>query len=202
MMVHRGEEADPDRLLRRGARARRTERGEEFVPVPSASTPRRRRLPRRAGLLRRARDRGGTGRRAERFGTMPLAELIGPAVRLAREGAPMNRQQAYMLEILAPIHERLPGTRELYAPHGRSLARGRRFRFPSSPRRWNASRPKARSRSTAAPSRRRQRFRGRARRHARAARPAAYGRSSASRSRPPSGAPRFSPTRRPPPGGS
>ena len=33
-------------------------------------------------------------------------ELVGPAMRLAREGAPVNREQAYILEILAPIHER------------------------------------------------------------------------------------------------
>ena len=66
----------------------------------------------------------------ERFGSAPLAELVGPGVRLAREGAPVNRQQAYILEILAPIHERLPGTRELYAPGGARLREGETFRFP------------------------------------------------------------------------
>ncbi len=66
----------------------------------------------------------------ERFGSAPLAELVGPAVRLAREGAPVNRQQAYILEILAPIHEALPGTRELYAPGGSRLREGETFRFP------------------------------------------------------------------------
>jgi gamma-glutamyltranspeptidase/glutathione hydrolase len=66
----------------------------------------------------------------DRFGSVPLAELIGPGVRLAREGAPVNRQQAYILEILAPIHERLPGTRELYAPGGSRLREGETFRFP------------------------------------------------------------------------
>ena len=33
------------------------------------------------------------------------------------------------MEILAPIHERLPGTRELYAPAGRTLRKGETFRF-------------------------------------------------------------------------
>jgi gamma-glutamyltranspeptidase / glutathione hydrolase len=65
-----------------------------------------------------------------RFGSMPLEELVVPAIRLAREGAPVNREQAYILTILAPIHERLPGTRELYAPEGRTLREGETFRFP------------------------------------------------------------------------
>jgi gamma-glutamyltranspeptidase/glutathione hydrolase len=64
-----------------------------------------------------------------RFGSMPLAELAAPAIRLAREGAPVSHQQAYILEILEPIHGRLPGTRELYAPAGRTLREGETFRF-------------------------------------------------------------------------
>ena len=65
-----------------------------------------------------------------RFGTVPLAELIRAGVTLAREGAPVNAEQAYILDILWPIHERLPGTRELYAPDGRPLGEGDVFRFP------------------------------------------------------------------------
>jgi gamma-glutamyltranspeptidase / glutathione hydrolase len=64
-----------------------------------------------------------------RFGSMPLGELVAPAIRLAREGAPVNHQQAYILEILEPIHDRLPETRELYAPEGRTLREGETFRF-------------------------------------------------------------------------
>jgi gamma-glutamyltranspeptidase / glutathione hydrolase len=65
-----------------------------------------------------------------RFGSMPLSELVGPGVRLAREGAPLSSQQAYLLEILAPIHEAMSGTRELYAPRGARLGEGERFAFP------------------------------------------------------------------------
>ena len=65
-----------------------------------------------------------------RFGSMSLEELAVPAIRLAREGAPVNHEQAYILDILAPIHSRLPGTRELYAPEGRTLREGETFRFP------------------------------------------------------------------------
>ena len=64
-----------------------------------------------------------------RFGSMPLAELARPGARLAREGAPVNAEQAYILDILAPIHERLPGTRELYAPSGHTLREGEVFCF-------------------------------------------------------------------------
>ncbi|MBW8058840.1 MAG: gamma-glutamyltransferase [Solirubrobacterales bacterium] len=66
----------------------------------------------------------------QRFGSAPLGELAGPAIRLARDGAPVNAEQAYILRILAPIHERLEGSRELYAPRGRPLREGDVFRFP------------------------------------------------------------------------
>ncbi|HVY96362.1 MAG TPA: gamma-glutamyltransferase [Solirubrobacterales bacterium] len=72
----------------------------------------------------------GLAEALRRFGSMPLGELVKPAIRLAREGAPVNHEQAYILAILAPIHERLPGTRELYAPAGRTLREGETFRFP------------------------------------------------------------------------
>src|SRR3954454_2709109 len=50
-----------------------------------------------------------------RFGTMPLSRLALPGIRLAREGAAVNAEQAYILEILAPIQERWEGARSLYA---------------------------------------------------------------------------------------
>lgn len=65
-----------------------------------------------------------------RFGTAPLADLARAGVTLAREGAPVNAEQAYILEILWPIHERLAETRALYAPEGRPLGEGDVFRFP------------------------------------------------------------------------
>ncbi len=65
-----------------------------------------------------------------RFGTAPLAELTRAGVKLAREGAPVNAEQAYILEILWPIHQRLAETRQLYAPEGPPLGEGDVFRFP------------------------------------------------------------------------
>jgi gamma-glutamyltranspeptidase/glutathione hydrolase len=65
-----------------------------------------------------------------RFGTVPLADLARAGVKLAREGAPVNAEQAYILEILWPIHKRLAETRQLYAPDGRPLGEGDVFCFP------------------------------------------------------------------------
>jgi gamma-glutamyltranspeptidase/glutathione hydrolase len=72
----------------------------------------------------------GLAHALERFGSMPLRALAGPGIRLARDGAPINAQQAYILEILWPIHEHRPQARELYAPGGRRLREGDVFRFP------------------------------------------------------------------------
>ncbi len=66
-----------------------------------------------------------------RFGTVAAADLIGAGVRLAREGAPVNAEQAYILEILWPIHKRLAESRELYAPGGQPLGEGGVLRFPA-----------------------------------------------------------------------
>jgi gamma-glutamyltranspeptidase/glutathione hydrolase len=107
------------------------ERGVELAPVPvhfDAETEQTFYVgPASCGVPGTA---AGLVRALERFGSMPLEALVGPGVRLAREGAPVNAEQAYILDILAPIHDRLPGTRELYRPEGALLRRGERFRFP------------------------------------------------------------------------
>jgi gamma-glutamyltranspeptidase/glutathione hydrolase len=107
------------------------ERGAELVPVPvhfDADTVQTFYVgPASCGVPGTA---AGLEEALRRFGSMPLGELVGPGIRLAREGAPVNAEQAYILDILAPIQERLPGTRELYAPAGRTLREGETFRFP------------------------------------------------------------------------
>jgi gamma-glutamyltranspeptidase/glutathione hydrolase len=72
----------------------------------------------------------GLAHALERFGSMPIEALIGPAVKFSREGVPLNRQQAYVLEILEPIYTMLPEAREIYAPEGPILREGEIFRFP------------------------------------------------------------------------
>lgn len=66
----------------------------------------------------------------ERFGSMDLSDLIEPGVRFAREGAPLNREQAYVLHILEPIYTSTPEARAIYAPEGRIVSEGDLFRFP------------------------------------------------------------------------
>ncbi len=53
-----------------------------------------------------------------RFGRLPLADLVRPAVRLAREGVAVNAQQAYVFEILADIVLSTPEAIALLAPGG------------------------------------------------------------------------------------
>jgi len=107
------------------------ERGVELVPVPvhfdAATVQTFYVAPATCGVPGTA---AGLERALARFGSVPLGELVGAGVRLAREGAVVNAEQAYILDILWPIHERLPETRELYAPQGRQLGEGDVFRFP------------------------------------------------------------------------
>src|SRR4051794_4403238 len=106
------------------------ERGAELVPVPvhfDAETVQTFYVgPVSCGVPGTA---AGLEEALRRFGSLPLAELVKPGVRLARDGAPVNPEQAYILDILEPIHARLSGTRELYAPQGRTLREGELFRF-------------------------------------------------------------------------
>jgi gamma-glutamyltranspeptidase / glutathione hydrolase len=108
------------------------ERGAELVPVPvhfdEETTQTFYVGPASCGVPGTA---AGLESALRRFGTAPLAELVGAGVRLAREGAPVNAPQGYILDILWPIHERLTETRELYAPQGRPLGEGDVLRFPA-----------------------------------------------------------------------
>ncbi|MGH2896448.1 MAG: gamma-glutamyltransferase, partial [Solirubrobacteraceae bacterium] len=67
---------------------------------------------------------------ARRFSRLPLDRLVAPAARLAREGVPLNRQQAYIVEILGAIVTSTPEATALFAPDGRLLRAGQRLRQP------------------------------------------------------------------------
>ena len=66
----------------------------------------------------------------ERFGSMPLQELVKPALRLAREGFRVNDQQAYLFALLAPILTATPEGSDVYAPDGAPLRAGDTFAWP------------------------------------------------------------------------
>ncbi len=67
---------------------------------------------------------------ARRFARLPLARLVAPAAALAREGVPLNAQQAYIVEILGAIVTANPEAAALFAPGGVLLAAGQRMRQP------------------------------------------------------------------------
>ena len=92
---------------------------------------------------------------ARRFARLGLERLVAPATALARDGVPLNAQQAYIVEILAGIVTSTPEARALFAPGGRLLEQGTGSASRSSPTLcsdWPARGPR---RSTRATSRRR-----------------------------------------------
>jgi len=70
----------------------------------------------------------GLAAAAERWGTLPLADLAAPAAALAREGVPPNAQQAYVFEILDGILLSTPEAAAAFAPGGRPLTTSEPYR--------------------------------------------------------------------------
>jgi gamma-glutamyltranspeptidase/glutathione hydrolase len=64
----------------------------------------------------------------ERWGSIPAADLAAPAAGMARAGVPLNAEQAYIFEILAPILLSTPEASAVFAPGGRVLRAGESFR--------------------------------------------------------------------------
>ncbi len=65
-----------------------------------------------------------------RLGRLPLAEVVAPALRLAREGVALSPHQASFVALLEPIFLLQPEGRRLFAPEGRLLRAGERHRNP------------------------------------------------------------------------
>lgn len=65
---------------------------------------------------------------ARRWGSIPLADLAAPAVVLARDGVPLNAEQAYIFQILDGILCSTPEAQAEFAPGGRPLREGEAFR--------------------------------------------------------------------------
>ena len=55
---------------------------------------------------------------AERYGTLPLETLLEPAIRLADDGFPVNRQYQVLLNLRAEVMQRWPHTAEIFMPGG------------------------------------------------------------------------------------
>jgi gamma-glutamyltranspeptidase / glutathione hydrolase len=67
---------------------------------------------------------------ADRFATMPLSELVGPAIRLARDGVVLTPQQEYVVTLLGGIVLSSPESAALFAPGGTLLREGEVIRQP------------------------------------------------------------------------
>ena len=72
----------------------------------------------------------GLAHALRRFGTVPLSDLVKPAIELAWGGLPVNAMQAYIFKILSPILNRYEEGRAIYSPGGTTLIEGDTFRFP------------------------------------------------------------------------
>ncbi len=67
---------------------------------------------------------------SERFGRIPLADLVAPAAGLARDGVVVTAQQEYLIEILVDIVTATPECAALFAPGGRLIRAGDTLRQP------------------------------------------------------------------------
>jgi gamma-glutamyltranspeptidase/glutathione hydrolase len=66
----------------------------------------------------------------ERLGRLPLARVVAPGVRIARDGVVMTSETAYLHEILAAMLAHTHEAKEIFAPQGRVRRPGERFRIP------------------------------------------------------------------------
>ena len=60
----------------------------------------------------------------EKLGSLPLRELVAPALRLARDGVVLNQHQAYVQALLEPILGLTAAGRAIYLSAGRGLREG------------------------------------------------------------------------------
>jgi gamma-glutamyltranspeptidase/glutathione hydrolase len=70
----------------------------------------------------------GLGEAMRRYGRLTMADVVAPAVRIAREGVVLTREAAYLHRILGDMLVASPAAADVYAPGGRLLAEGDRLR--------------------------------------------------------------------------
>ncbi len=66
----------------------------------------------------------------DRFGKLPLNELLSPAISYAREGFPVTELIAYYMELSSNRLSKYPGFSETYMPDGHIPAKGEIFKNP------------------------------------------------------------------------
>jgi len=65
-----------------------------------------------------------------RFGTLPMDQILAPAIKYAREGFPVSELIAYSIETSADRLKQYPGFSETFMPEGKTPAKGEIFRNP------------------------------------------------------------------------
>lgn len=63
-------------------------------------------------------------------GVLPLADVLSPAIKVARDGVVINSQQAFAIQMLEPILRHDPNCADIYFRKGRLLVAGDRFYNP------------------------------------------------------------------------
>jgi gamma-glutamyltranspeptidase/glutathione hydrolase len=66
----------------------------------------------------------------KKLGCLPLAQVLAPAIRLARDGLRLNKLQTYVLSLLYPIMTLTPAGRAIFEPGGRYLGHNDHFTNP------------------------------------------------------------------------
>lgn len=66
----------------------------------------------------------------ERFGKLPMEEILSPSIEYARNGFPVTELIAYYLQRSASVLGRFPNFKETYMPNGKMPKKGEIFRNP------------------------------------------------------------------------
>jgi len=67
----------------------------------------------------------------DRYGRLPMTEVLAPAIGYARQGFPVTEVIAYYWQRSVPRLSKYPGFTEIFAPGGRAPAKGDVFRNPA-----------------------------------------------------------------------
>ena len=66
----------------------------------------------------------------KKFGSLPMEEILAPAIRYAREGFPVTELIAFYWNLSVPTQEKWPGFKEIFMPGGRAPRKGEIFKNP------------------------------------------------------------------------
>lgn len=66
----------------------------------------------------------------KKFGSMPINEILAPAIHYARVGFPVTELIAYYWAVNARVLKQFPGFEEIYMPGGKAPAKGEVFKNP------------------------------------------------------------------------